>query len=174
MRYLDITRTTFVIEATPCQHGRPVPEAAEASGQPHIGRGHQQLQLHCQQLRQRGQRQPRRLGQEVSGEWEGNNNNNWSVQSEFNSFREFKPREQTAEIVKIPETEEDTKKPVETRFDETENGSQADNEDKFKRTKSTKSNKSLTLPLDPVKRKDSGASSRDFSTVTITLTHIEP
>ena len=85
----------------------------------------------------------------------------------YYSFREFKPREQTAEIVKIPETEEDTKKPVETRFDETENnGSQADNEDKFKRTKSTKSNKSLTLPLDPVKRKDSGASSRDFSTVT--------
>lgn len=81
--------------------------------------------------------------------------------------REFKPREQTAEIVKIPETEEDTKKPVETRFDQDqENGSQNnDNEDKFRRTKSTKSNKSLTLPLDPVKRKDSGASSRDFSTV---------
>ena len=37
MRYLDITRTTFVIEATPCQHGRPVPEAAEKSGQPHLG-----------------------------------------------------------------------------------------------------------------------------------------
>ena len=71
------------------------------------------------------------------------------------------------EIVKIPETEEETKKPVETRFDQDqESGSQNnDNEDKFRRTKSTKSNKSLTLPLDPVKRKDSGASSRDFSTV---------
>ena len=94
----------------------------------------------------------------------------WQDNRSRNSFREFKPREQTAEIVKIPETEEDTKKPVETRFDETENGSQADNEDKFKRTKSTKSNKSLTLPLDPVKRKDSGASSRDFSTVTLSHT----
>ena len=66
MRYLDITRTTFDNEATPCQHGRPVPEAAEESGQPHLGRGHQQLQLHRQQLRQRGERQPRSLGQEVS------------------------------------------------------------------------------------------------------------
>ena len=56
---------------------------------------------------------------------------------------------------------------METRFDQDqESGSQKnDNEDKFRRTKSTKSNKSLTLPLDPVKRKDSGASSRDFSTV---------
>ena len=40
-------------------------------------------------------------------------------------------------------------------------------EDKFKREtrKSTKSNKSLTLPLDPMKRKDSDSSSCDLSKV---------
>ena len=40
-------------------------------------------------------------------------------------------------------------------------------EDKFKREtrKSTKSNKSLTLPLDPIKRKDSDSSSCDLSKV---------
>jgi len=46
-----------------------------------------------------------------------------------------------------------------------ENGENS--EDKFKREtrKSTKSIKSLTLPLDPLKRKDSGASSADLSKV---------
>ena len=83
-------------------------------------------------------------------------------------FREFKPREVNEGANngnnKAAENDDKTK----DAGDQTPNNDEIETiEDKFKRAnrKSTKSNRSLTLPLDPLKRKDSGASSCDLSKV---------
>lgn len=82
--------------------------------------------------------------------------------------REFKPREvnEGANNGNNKAVENDDK--TKDGGDQTPNNDEIETiEDKFKRAnrKSTKSNRSLTLPLDPLKRKDSGASSCDLSKV---------
>ena len=78
--------------------------------------------------------------------------------------REFKAREESNIVKNLKETDI-----VGNKNDENEVEKEKLTEDKFKREtrKSTKSNKSLTLPLDPMKRKDSDSSSCDLSKVEV-------
>ena len=80
----------------------------------------------------------------------------------FESRREFKSREEANVVKNMKETEI-----VGNKNEENDTEKEKLTEDKFKREtrKSTKSNKSLTLPLDPIKRKDSDSSSCDLSKV---------
>ena len=76
--------------------------------------------------------------------------------------REFKAREESNIVKNLKETDI-----VGNKTEENDVEKEKLTEDKFKREtrKSTKSNKSLTLPLDPMKRKDSDSSSCDLSKV---------
>ena len=80
----------------------------------------------------------------------------------FESRREFKSREEANVVKNMKETDI-----VGNKNEENDTEKEKLTEDKFKREtrKSTKSNKSLTLPLDPIKRKDSDSSSCDLSKV---------